>query len=378
MLSAVVISADPAVGLALQELAVESKQVSIVKSSEQLPTKPYDVARLFSGYAPDITFIDLRDPAEGLNILKLVLGCDASAIVIGLASQLPPAWRQRFDEYGIAQYLELPMSAEEFERSVVKAVRKVRGAVSEKIVAFLPAKAGSGSSTVALNVGGALAALGRKVLLLEADINSGVLSTMLNVTPPIPIVNALARSNFDASTWSEVVTKSGGIDLLLTDTATTRPLPTWVNYHQLLRFALDRYQHIVADLPEVINSATEELVRSAHAVMVVCTPEMLSLTLTRRRLVELERREIAPDRIHVVLNRWHSTDMSVEEIGKVLKHKIAAVLPNDYRSVNTAVIHSTLIADNCKLGRSITAFARELAGEPEPSPKSKRGSWFGS
>ena len=378
MLSAVVLSEDSAVGTALHELAVESKQVTIVKSSERVPTTQYEIARLFNTYAPDLTFIDLRDPDASLALLKLILVHDQGAVVIGLSSQLPPAWRQRFDQYGLAGYLEPPISPEEFERSVWQAVRKVRSAVSEKVVAFLPAKAGSGSTTVALNVAGALAALGRKALLVEADLNSGVLSTMLNVMPSLPIVDILARtSSFDATSWSEVVTESAGLDLLLTDTSKTRPLPSWVNYHQLLRFVLTRYQHVIVDLPEVINDATEELVRSAHAVMVVCTPEMLSLTLTRRRLAELHQRKIAADRIHVVVNRWHATDISVEKIEELLKHKVAAKLPNDYRSVNAAVLKSTLITDDSKLGRSLTAFARELAGEPAATSKSKRSSWFG-
>lgn len=377
MLNAIVLSEDPAVGGAVQELASASRQVSVVKSSERPYATPYEIARLFNTFAPDLTFIDLRDPAGSLALLHLIFGQDASAIVIGLGSKLPTTWRQKFEEYGLAEYLEFPMSVEEFEQSVLRATHKLRPTVSEKLVAYLPAKAGSGSTTVAVNVAGGLAKAGKKVLLLEADINSGVLSTMLNATPSVPIVNVLAQSSsLDAATWSAAVTHSAGMDMLLTDTASTRPLPTWVNYHQLLRFALSRYDYIVADLPEVINSATEEMVRSAHAVMVVCTPEMLSLTLTRRRLAELHQRDIPEDRIHVVLNRWHSTDISVENIGKILKHKIAAVLPNDYRSVNSSVVESTLITEDSKLGRSLTAFARKLTGDAVEIPKSKRTFWF--
>ncbi len=365
MLSAIVLSEDPAVGIAVQELASESRQVNVVKSSERPPATAYEIARLFNTYAPDLTFIDLRDPAGALNLLQLVFGQDPSAIVIALGSKLPASWRQKFEEYGLASYLEFPMNVEEFERAIIHAIRKVRTTISEKLVVFLPAKAGSGSTTVALNVAGCLAHLGKQVLLLDSK-------------PSVPIVNVLARSSsLDSAAWGEAVSRCVGIDMLLTDTVTTRPLPTWVNYHQLLRFALGRYDHIVADLPEVINSATEELVRSAKAVMVVCTPEMLSLTLTRRRIAELHRREIPEDRIHVVLNRWHSTDISVDDIGKLLKHKIAAVLPNDYRCVNTSVIESTLIAENSNLGRSLTGFARELTGEAVEAAKSKRTFWFG-
>ena len=202
------------------------------------------------------------------------------------------AGRQSFDQAGVAAYLERPLTLEGFESSVRDAIRKVRAGVSEKLSVFLPAKAGSGSTTVALNVAGALAIRpGKKTLLIEADLHSGVVSTLLNITPSLPLVDALASAaTLDYSAWTKYVVKAAGLDALLTDRAKTRPLPSWMNYHQLLRFALGRYDHVIADLPEVINDATEELVRSAHAVLVVCTPEVLSLTLARHRLDELGRR----------------------------------------------------------------------------------------
>jgi len=98
MLSAIVLSEDPAVGVAVQELASASRQVSVLKSSERPNATPYEIARLFNTYAPELTFIDLRDPAGSLALLQLIFGQDASAIVIGLGSKLPASWRQRFEE----------------------------------------------------------------------------------------------------------------------------------------------------------------------------------------------------------------------------------------------------------------------------------------
>ena len=288
--------------------------------------------------------------------------------------------RDRFDHAGVAAFLEMPLTLDAFESSVRDAIRKVRTGVSEKLSVFLPAKAGSGSTTVALNVAGALATRpGKKTLLIEADLHSGVLSTLLNVTPSLPVVDALARaSTLDYSAWTQYVVQAAGLDTLLTDRAKTRPLPSWMNYHQLLGFALRRYDHVIVDLPEVINDATEELVRSAHAVLVVCTPEVLSLTLARHRLDELSRRRIPPERVHVILNRWHRHDMKPEEAEEVLKYKVVAALPNDYKSVNNAIVHGTLVPPESELGQNIAAVAKWLAGEtPEVTAPKPKASWFG-
>ena len=46
MLNAIVLSEDPAVGVAVQELASASRQVSVVKSSERPNATPYEIAQL--------------------------------------------------------------------------------------------------------------------------------------------------------------------------------------------------------------------------------------------------------------------------------------------------------------------------------------------
>ena len=377
--NALVLVEDSSAGLILGELAAESRQVSILRSLDRVPETNHEIARLLNSTEPDLVFIDLSARESALKLIDAILGHAAATAIVGLSASM--SGRQGFDQAGVAAYLERPFTLEGFESSVRDAIRKVRAGVSEKLSVFLPAKAGSGSTTVALNVAGALAnRLGKKTLLIEADLHSGVLSTLLNVTPSLPVVEALARAaTLDYSVWTKYVVQAAGLDTLLTDRAKTRPLPSWMNYHQLLRFALGRYDHVIADLPEVINEATEELVRSAHAILVVCTPEVLSLTLARHRLDELDRRRIPPERIHVILNRWHRHDMKLEQVEEFLKHKVVAALPNDYKSVNDAIVQGKPVPPESELGRNIAALAKWLAGETPDvvaTPKPK-GSWFG-
>ncbi len=328
---------------------------------------------------PDLAFVDLRTPETALDLVGMIRGCNAATAIVGLCSNISAGWRERFDQAGVTAFLEIPMTQDTFESSIRDGIRKVRACVSNKLSVFLPSKAGSVSTTIALNIAGAFAAgLGKKTLLIEADLHSGLLSTLLNVSPSLPIVDALARAgDLDYSTWTKYVVQAAGLDALLTDRCKVRPLPSWMNYHQLLRFVLGRYDQIVVDLPEVINDATEELVRSAHAVLVVSTPELLSLTLARNRLAELSRRQMPSERVHVVLNRWHRQDMTLEDAENFLKYKVVTALPNDYKSVNKSIVGGMLIPPDSELGRGIGALAKWLAGEAPDVPKPKVSSWFG-
>ncbi len=378
MFSALVVMEDSGAGMALGELAATSQQVLVLKIIDRVPATQYEIARLAS-MEPDFVFLDLRTPESAIDLVQKIHGSNAAPAIVGLSSNLPPSWRERFEEAGVAAFLEVPMAQDSFESSIRDAIHKVRAAVSDKVSVFLPSKAGSGSTTIALNIAGAFGtALGKKTLLIEADLHSGVLSTLLNVSPLLPIVDALARAgDLDYSMWTKLVVQAAGMDVLLTDRAKVRPLPSWMNYHQLLRFALGRYDQIVVDLPEVINDATEELVRNAHAILLICTPELLSLTLARNRLAELSRRQIPSERVHVVLNRWQRQDMTQEDAEEFLKYKVVTTLPNDYKSVNNAILGGALIPPETELGRGIAALAKWLAGGPLEVPKPKGSSWFG-
>src|SRR5262249_30243585 len=154
---------------------------------------------------------------------------------------------------------------------------------------FLPAKAGSGCSTICLNVAGCLAnTLGKKTLVLEADIRSGMLSFLLNVTPKGSIVDALRdAAHLDDVTLHNLVARSQGLDLLLTSRPKKAMFFSWADYHALLQFAKSRYDTVVVDLPELINDATVEVVRRARSAFIVATAELASLALARQRYEEL-------------------------------------------------------------------------------------------
>jgi Flp pilus assembly CpaE family ATPase len=211
------------------------------------------------------------------------------------------------------------------------------------------------------------------VLVLEADLHSGVLSECLRVSPKSPIRKTLAEAaELDNMTWERCVTQAGGVDFLPTDTSVKEPVPSWASYYQLLRFAAPKYDLILVDLPEVINSATAEVVRRAQAVYVVSTPEFASLKLSKQRCQEVAAWGVDRARIKVVLNRGHKSDLTPQEAEKISECPVAITLPNDYRTVRRATTGATVVDRRTELGQAYLAFAQILTGV-EPEKKSFMG-----
>jgi pilus assembly protein CpaE len=365
MFSALLFAHDSVAGQSIEQLAASSGLVAIQKTLNTFPHN-YEFSVLLNTYDPDLIFLDLSDWEVASAAAMTIHSLYPNVAIVGFGGGWSDQMVSMCGKVGVSEVLTSPVTVKELQSSVARAIHKLRSGVQENLVAFLPAKAGSGCTTVALNIAGRLAGpLGQKVLLMEGDLNSGILSILVNVKSPQSILDALENSsNLDYTRWSECVSRAHDIDLLLS--ARSKPLPSWGNYHHLLEYVRPRYDTIIVDLPELVNDATEEIIFRAKFVFIVCTPELPSLRLAQRRCRELESRGVPVSRVGIIVNRWHETDITEADIEAILGHGVAAVFPNDYVSVQQATSRSGLVSDETVLGQTFLSLARILAGVPEP------------
>jgi pilus assembly protein CpaE len=369
--SAILLAQNDGACLSIEDLATESQQVSFEKTLYRFP-QTHELARILNGHSPDLVFLDLSDWEGALAAAAHIRALSPRSAIVGFGA----GWNQGQEEEcaaaGVTELLVSPVTMKKFEDSVDHAIHKMTGAIQENLFAFLPSKAGSGATTIALNTAGYMAdgssrdPISKKVLLIEADLNSGVISVLLDIEHPYSLADALDNSaHLDYSQWTRFIVKRHGFDLLLSDHPRRTPLPSWSNYHHLLDYAAARYDRILVDLPEVVNDATIETVRRAKRVFIVCTPELASLALAPHRSQELTSRGVPAEKIGLILNRWHKGDVGARDLEEMLKHKVDAVFPNDYRTVTEASGSRGVVSSGTKLGKSFAEFARKLSGAPD-------------
>jgi Flp pilus assembly CpaE family ATPase len=237
--------------------------------------------------------------------------------------------------------------------------------------AFLPSKAGGGCSTLVLNTAGALQQqLRRDVLVIEADARSGSISMLMDLEPRRPVHEALeCAAELTPLEWQKFQAALGGVHILAADPAKPGRLPSWADYHHLLRFLENRYTHILVDLPEIVNDATAEVVRRAENVFVVCTTEIPSLKMTDIRCQDLIRRGVPRERIRLLVTRFKRDEVSIRDVEKNLGWPVYATLANDYRSVRSSILDRRLVAPDSAFGKDCSALAGMLSGAAEaPAP----------
>ena len=375
MLSVALYTANPDAEFCIEELAQESGQFNLViKGTPKRPAA--DLFQSLKRYDPDMVLLDLtewdsagNDSGGAAAFARYLQASDLRAVVIGFLTSWSDLQQAEFEAAGIVDLLPLPFSSPALEKLVYDALHRDQPVSNQNILAFLPAKAGGGCSVIAINTAAALAnQLHKKVLLLEADRRSGPLAIMLNLERHRGLPQALvSAATMTALDWQQQYVEAFGVHILLAEPRGREALPGWADYYQLLQFVQTRYDFVIADLPEVVNPASAEVVRCARGVFLVCTPEVPSLRMAVQRLAELAECGVPADRVHIVLNRQERRGLPVEEIEAVLGKSIFAVLPNDYAHVRDAIVGSRLVASNSPFGEGCRALARKLSGLKESS-----------
>ena len=244
-----------------------------------------------------------------------------------------------------------------------------------QLFTFLPAKAGSGCSTIALNVAVKLAQEhGLRVLFVDADLRSSALTAMMGVNPPVGLESLFDQfDNMTTIALDRGIVQWHGVELLLASRSMDAGIPSPAHYIRLLSSALGRFDCIVVDLPELVNPATLSVVRASHERYVVCTTEIPSLALAEQRLLELARLRVLDEEVGVVVNRWQRTDPSPKRLAELLGQARIVTLPNDYRTVQKSFADCEPLAAS-KLADAIKDFARSLA--PSGGERSGIGGTF--
>src|SRR5271155_520158 len=362
MLSLAVITGNSSASEAIEQMAVESGIFKVAFQGSPATLTTRGVIRGLGMHDPEVILLDLGDWDSVAALAGQIKESKGQGITIGFR----PGWNRleqlTFEEAGINHLLREPFSTAELETIAYETLHKERGVTNRNILAFLPAKAGGGCSTVAIHAAAGLAkCFPKTVLLIEGDRRSGVYSIMLNLDGRQGLDNALSLGNaMTPGEWHQHVVRIGGFHLLPASPKRRNPLPSWADYYQLLRFGQKQYDYLLVDLPEVVNEATAEVVRSARTVFIVCTPEIASLKMARFRAEELEACEIPPDRIQVVVNRVERGSPVVEDLEDMLERPVFWTLPNDYGELQGAMLESRLASPDSDFSDACRALARKL------------------
>jgi len=204
-------------------------------------------------------------------------------------------------------------------------------------------------------------------------LNSGMTRFMLKLNNQNSVQDAVERADeMDEQLWPQMVTEVAGMDVL--HAGGVRPNlriePTQIR--NLISFARRHYQVLSFDLSGNLEKYSMELMHESSRIMLVCTPEIPSLHLTREKFAFLRECDLA-DRVSIIVNRMHKKSLfSKKEVEEMLGHSVVCTLPNDYHATNQAMADGTVLAPGSLAGKAIAEFAESIQLQPMVKPRNEK------
>ncbi len=336
-----------------------------------------------SARQPDVLLLDLRHELHLPPGIAPVKRQHPSTGVVIVADRLDPALMLEAMRAGVTECVT-DVSSEELAAAIVRVAALRVAPTAGQVFAFIGAKGGVGTTTIAVNVATALAkAVPNETLFIDLHLADGDAALFLGVEPRFSVVDAIENTHrLDEAFFRGLLaqTKVGLHLLASSDRASLGPIDP-ARLSTLIEFASRCYAYVVLDVPRS-DPAVLDALGCASCLIIVVNQELPTVRSASRLATRLRQR-FGKEKVRVVMSRYDPTaEISPVDVERAVGVPVTFTFPSNYRvAIEALNAGRPMPVDNHnKLASSIATYARDLAGlkrEEPPRPKPKHAAFFG-
>jgi len=334
---------------------------------------------------PDVIIVEgLYHDASELAPVEFVTTHFPQMIVIMLCPHHTSDFLINAMRAGVREVLPSPVSKAALEAAMLRAESKLGlRAVqrSGRILAFVSCKGGSGATFLATNLGYQLGAEGRKVLLIDLNLQLGEAVLTVHDRKPVSDIAEVARnlSRLDASflTASEVQVTSNYEILAAPEDPVQAMQVKPEHLDAILNLAVNQYDFIILDLSRTLDEVTIKALDRAHNIFLVVQTLLPYIRNASRMLPVFRSLGYATDKVELIVNRFSKNgEIGLEDLRATLGPNKMRVIPNGYKEVAKAINHGVPLATIAKSSAVLKAIT-ELMQSFLPKPDQGQASLLG-
>lgn len=240
-----------------------------------------------------------------------------------------------------------------------------------EVIVVTSGKGGVGKTTTSANVGTGLAAMGKKVVLIDTDIGLRNLDVVMGLENRI-VYNLVDVVEGKCRVKQALIKDKRYHSLYLMPSAQTRD-KTSVNPEQMVKMiqALkEQFDYIILDCPAGIEQGFQNAIAGADRALVITTPEVSAIRDADRIIGILEANEFK--QIDLVINRLRydmikrGDMMTVEDVVDILSIPLIGLVPDDENVVIATNQGEPLVGNATLAGRAYQNICRRIMGEDVP------------
>jgi len=242
-----------------------------------------------------------------------------------------------------------------------------------EVIVITSGKGGVGKTTTTANIGTGLALLGKKVVLVDADIGLRNLDVVMGlenriVYDLVDVIQGVCRLR-------QALIKDKRLDqeLFLMPAAQTKD-KTAVTPEQMAELCEElkkKFDYVLIDSPAGIERGFKNAIAGAEKAIIVTTPEVSAVRDADRIIGLLEAAELYEPKL--IINRIRQDMvkrgdmMDIDDMIDILAIDLLGVVPEDEKIViSTNKGEPAILDENSKAGRAYKNISRRILGEHVP------------
>lgn len=300
---------------------------------------------------PEVVLCAVRGkvPESVFDFVQDLLTAARGTIVILVNDNISVELVNRAAQYGIRKVLPVDgIGVDAFSESIMTVYKLEQQRILDtnegkkvrcKALGFFGGKGGTGKTTVAIGVAAQLAKAGKRVMLLDLDLEFGDVSMALDIDKKNSIVDlvqdrgGITIENINSFAFEH----STGISVLCAPKSSElAEFVTAKHVEKIIDIMRPYYEYIIIDLPAAFNDTTVTALENCEEIFLVYNNEMLSLNNAKVCfciLDQLHQRE----KIRFIINRYEKGLVKPDDFEEMFQAKMFAVIPADYAAVTASI-----------------------------------------